>query len=110
MFLHMPRRLARRGPMGETPARIGPVTAIGVRPVPLSQTWALRHAVLRPHETLEQVAAEDESADAFAVAAFEEGAEPVAVGLIAPTGVRGEWRIRGMATAPGSRGRGAGTA
>jgi ribosomal protein S18 acetylase RimI-like enzyme len=38
------------------------------------------------------------------------GEELVAVGLIGPQGAPGSWRVRGMATAPPARGRGAGTA
>jgi ribosomal protein S18 acetylase RimI-like enzyme len=76
--------------------------------VSLEQTRRLRQAVLRPHEALEQMAS-SESADAFAVGAFDAG-ELVAVGLVAPDGQPGGWRIRGMATAHGARGRGAGTA
>ncbi len=53
--------------------------------------------------------AESEPPDAFAVGAFE-GEELVAVGLIGPEGEPGTWRIRGMATVPAERGRGAGTA
>ena len=34
----------------------------------------------------------------------------VAVGFVAPEGGPGAWRIRGMATAPAARGRGAGAA
>jgi GNAT superfamily N-acetyltransferase len=79
-----------------------------VQEVSLEQTRALRQAILRPHETLEQLAA-DEPAGAFAVGAFVEG-ELVAVGLIAPDGGPGAWRVRGMATAPHARGAGAGTA
>jgi GNAT superfamily N-acetyltransferase len=57
---------------------------------------------------MEQLA-EAEPGGAFAVGAFEEG-ELVAVGLIGPEGAPGAWRIRGMATAPALRGRGAGSA
>jgi ribosomal protein S18 acetylase RimI-like enzyme len=78
-----------------------------VRAVALAQTRHLRQAVLRPHETLEQLAAH-EPADAFAVGAFD-GEELVAVGFIAPDGEVGAWRVRGMATSPHARGRGAGT-
>lgn len=48
---------------------------------------------------------------AYAVGAFE-GDQLVAVGLIGPDPERtaGAWRVRGMATATSSRGRGAGTA
>jgi ribosomal protein S18 acetylase RimI-like enzyme len=81
---------------------------IVVRTVPIEQTRALRQAILRPHETLAALAA-TEAAGAFAVGAFER-AELVAVGLVAPDGEAGDWRVRGMATAPDARGRGAGTA
>jgi GNAT superfamily N-acetyltransferase len=79
-----------------------------VQEVSLERTRTLRQAILRPHETLEQLAA-DEPGDAFAVGAVEDG-ELVAVGLIAPDGGPGAWRVRGMATAPHARGVGAGTA
>ncbi len=79
-----------------------------MRALSLEQTRSLRQAVLRPHETIAQMAAH-ESADAFAVGAFEAD-ELVAVGLIAPDGEPGGWRIRGMATAPHARRRGAGSA
>ena len=78
-----------------------------VRAVPLAQTRRLRQAVLRPHETLEQMAAHEPAA-AFAVGAFD-GEELIAVGFVAPDGGLGAWRVRGMATAPHARGRGAGT-
>jgi ribosomal protein S18 acetylase RimI-like enzyme len=79
-----------------------------VRCVPLDVTRALRRDVLRPHHTLEQVAA-GEPATAFAVGVFDAG-ELVATGFVVPEGEPGAWRIRGMATAPGARGRGAGSA
>lgn len=79
-----------------------------IRPVALAQTRALRQALLRPHETLAQLAAH-EPADAFAVGAFD-GDALVAVGYVARDGGPGDWRIRGMATAADARGRGAGTA
>jgi GNAT superfamily N-acetyltransferase len=47
--------------------------------------------------------------DAFAVGAFE-NEELVAVGFVVPEGGPGAWRVRGMATLPHARGRGAGTA
>lgn len=79
-----------------------------VRPVPLERTRALRQQVLRPHQTIEELS-ESEPPDAHAVGAFE-GDELVGVGLIGPEGDPGWWRVRGMATAPAARGRGAGTA
>jgi GNAT superfamily N-acetyltransferase len=83
------------------------VADVLVRAVSLAQTRQLRQAVLRPHETLEQLAAH-EPADAFAVGAYA-GDELIAVGFVAPDGEVGAWRIRGMATTPQARGRGAGT-
>jgi ribosomal protein S18 acetylase RimI-like enzyme len=53
--------------------------------------------------------AEDERPGTFAAAAFV-GEELVAVGLVAPDGEPGGWRIRGMATVPRARGGGAGMA
>jgi ribosomal protein S18 acetylase RimI-like enzyme len=99
--------------MGSPPPRPGPgrnrpvVRGAVVRPVPLAQTRQLRQAVLRPHETLEQLASHEPDA-AFAVGAFD-GAELIAVGFVAQDAEVGAWRIRGMATAPHARGRGAGT-
>jgi ribosomal protein S18 acetylase RimI-like enzyme len=84
------------------------VTDHVVRAVPLERTRPLRQAVLRPHEAVAELAS-SEADDAFAVGAFD-GDEMVAVGLIAPDGEPGGWRIRGMATAPAARGRGAGSA
>jgi len=68
----------------------------------------LRQAILRPHETLEELAAH-ESPGSFAVGAFD-AEELVAVGMIGPDGQSGVWRIRGMATVAAVRGRGAGSA
>lgn len=79
-----------------------------VRPVPLQATRALRRDVLRPHQTVQELAAH-EPAGAVAYGAFA-GEELVAVGLVGPDGGPGSWRVRGMATAPRARGRGAGSA
>jgi len=79
-----------------------------IRPISLERTRALRQAILRPHESVEQMAT-TEAPDTFALGAFD-GEELVAVGMIAPDGEPGRWRIRGMATAPPARGQGAGTA
>ncbi|HZP15876.1 MAG TPA: GNAT family N-acetyltransferase [Nocardioides sp.] len=79
-----------------------------VREIPVDYTRALRQAVLRPTMTLEQLATH-EGPDAYAVGAYDQG-ELVAVGFVAPGGsTPGSWRVRGMATAPDHRGRGAGT-
>jgi GNAT superfamily N-acetyltransferase len=79
-----------------------------VREVPVADTRALRQSILRPHETVEQLAAE-EPAGTYAVGAFD-GTRLIAVGLVAPSDDSGTWRVRGMATAADARGHGAGTA
>ena len=84
------------------------VSQLAVSPVPLEQTRALRQAVLRPYLTVDDLAAH-EPPGSVAFGAFE-GEDLVAVGLVGPEGEPGAWRIRGMATAPRARGRGAGTA
>ena len=84
------------------------MTSIRVRPVPVARTRELRQAVLRPRQTLEEMAGH-EAPGAFAVGAFD-GGELIAVGFVAPDGEPGSWRVRGMATEPHARGRGAGTA
>jgi len=63
--------------------------------------------VLRPHETLESLAT-SEMARAYAVGCFARG-KLIAVGFVGPEGGLGAWRVRGMATAPQARGKGAGT-
>lgn len=80
---------------------------LDLRLIPLAHTRALRQKVLRPGTSLEELATH-EPAGAMAFGAFE-GDELVAVGLIGPEGEPGDWRIRGMATEPHARGRGAGT-
>jgi GNAT superfamily N-acetyltransferase len=78
-----------------------------IKPLALAETRALRQEVLRPHQTVEELAGH-EPAGAVAFGAFE-GSELVAVGLAGPDGEPGDWRVRGMATAPHARGRGAGS-
>ncbi|HEY5389728.1 MAG TPA: GNAT family N-acetyltransferase [Solirubrobacteraceae bacterium] len=79
-----------------------------VREISPEATRGMRQAILRPHETIEELAAH-EPPGAFAVGAFD-GDELVAVGMIGPDGASGAWRIRGMATVAAVRGRGAGSA
>jgi GNAT superfamily N-acetyltransferase len=81
---------------------------IAVRQVDISDTRNLRQAVLRPHETVADLADSD-NLDSFALGAFD-GEELLGVGLIAPDDAPGVWRVRGMATAPHARGEGVGTA
>jgi ribosomal protein S18 acetylase RimI-like enzyme len=83
------------------------VAQFELRPVPLAETRGLRREVLRPHQTVEELA-RHEPAGAVAFGAFD-GSELVAVGLVGPDGDPGDWRVRGMATAPHARGRGAGS-
>ena len=75
----------------------------------MAQTRDLRQAVLRPHESAANLATH-ETPDAFALGAFERGEELVAVGFVGADGEPGAWRVRGMATRPEARGRGAGSA
>ncbi len=81
---------------------------IHVREIPLAETRALRREVLRPHSSLEDLASHEPSGS-IAFGAFD-GDELLAVGLVGPDGeAPGDWRVRGMATRPHARGRGAGT-
>ena len=84
------------------------MTPLSARPIPIEATRPLRQAILRPHQTVEDVAGHEPDA-AFAVGVFD-GEELVAVGFVGPDGGPGAWRVRGMATAPVARGRGAGAA
>ena len=64
--------------------------------------------MLRPHQSIQELASH-EPAGAVAFGVFE-GDELIAVGLVGPDGDEpGDWRIRGMATKPEARGRGAGS-
>ena len=81
---------------------------LDLRSIPLAETRALRRDVLRPYMTVDELA-EHEPGEAVAFGVYQ-GDELVAVGLVGPDGDQlGDWRIRGMATAPHARGRGAGT-
>jgi predicted GNAT family N-acyltransferase len=78
-----------------------------LRSIPLAQTRRLRRDVLRPYMTVDELSTTEPSS-AVAYGVFDDD-ELVAVGLVGPEGEPGDWRIRGMATAPQARGRGAGT-
>ncbi len=80
---------------------------LDLRSIPLEQTRELRRDVLRPYMTVDELA-ESEPGGAVAFGVFEDE-QLVAVGLVGPDGEPGDWRVRGMATAPHARGRGAGT-
>jgi ribosomal protein S18 acetylase RimI-like enzyme len=79
-----------------------------VRAVDPALTRPLRQRVLRPHESLQELASH-EPPGVHAVGAFA-GDELVAAGFVCPDGGPGEWRVRGMATDERFRGRGAGAA
>lgn len=84
------------------------VAQLSVRPISLAETRVLRRDVLRPYMEVEELATH-EPAGSVAFGVFSEG-DLVAVGLVGPDGEPGDWRVRGMATRPDARGRGAGTA
>lgn len=81
---------------------------IAVHEVPIAVTRPLRREVLRPHETLSEIAA-GEAPGTIAMGGYVDG-ELVGVGLITPSRGAEGWRVRGMATAPAWRGRGVGGA
>ena len=83
------------------------VRDLHVRPIPPAATRALRQVVLRPDQTIDELAV-CEPSDLFAVGAFARE-ELVAVGLVGPEGGPGEWRVRDVAASPQARGCGAGT-
>jgi GNAT superfamily N-acetyltransferase len=85
------------------------VSDVLVREISLAETRPLRQAVLRPHETVDDMAADEPSSEVLAVGAFDRGVL-IAVGLVAPDGEPDVWRVRSMATAPRARGNGTGTA
>lgn len=78
-----------------------------IRAVDPAVTRALRRRVLRPHESLEELATH-EPPGVHAVAAFSQDGDLVACGFVCPDGGPGAWRVRGMATDPRHRGRGLG--
>ena len=82
---------------------------IRIAPISIPDTRPLRHAVLRPYQSVEAII-EHELPDAFAVGGIDDEQRLIAVGFVSPDGGPGAWRVRGMATAPESRGRGAGGA
>lgn len=90
--------------------------------VEVGDTLALRQAVLRPHQTIDEVAlpgdddpttaafaAVDATGDLLSVARVTLEAAPFPTGDLASAGTP-EWRLQGMATQPDARNRGLGTA
>lgn len=100
----------------------GDPVAFTVARVPVETTLALRQAVLRPNQTLEQVALPgDDDPTTAAFAAVDAGGEVLSVARVTleaapfPTDELGPadmpaWRLRGMATRPDARNQGIGSA
>jgi GNAT superfamily N-acetyltransferase len=90
---------------------------VRVERVPASVTYPLRQQVLRPYQDLaDLVLPGDDDPSSAHVAVRDDGGRVVATGTVrreAPPWAPGRgdaWRLRGMATAPGHRGRGVGAA
>lgn len=90
-----------------------------MRAVPAETTFPLRQVVLRPHQRIEELAEpSDDHPDAGHYAAVDDAGHVVGTGTVgrrpppwSPDGhSEGGWQIRGMAVAPGQRGRGIGSA
>jgi len=88
-----------------------------VRPCSPGDVWGLRHSVLRPHQRADEVHWDSDDAPGSAHFCAEGPAgEVVSVGSVHPedapwpSGAAAQWRLRGMATLPEFRGRGAGGA
>jgi len=91
------------------------VSGFLVRPISAVQVRALRHALLRPFEPPEKIVySGDDEPDTLHAGAFEGeafvGIASVCREPMAGSPDSGQWRLRGMATVPAVRGRGAGRA
>lgn len=90
------------------------MTPVVIERVAAAETRLLRQQVLRPHETLAQLALPDDDPDAghFVVRAASEVVGTASVRREAPPwlpGLSAGWRLRGTATAARLRGQGVGT-
>jgi GNAT superfamily N-acetyltransferase len=92
---------------------------VEVRRVEAAMTYPLRQRVLRPHQPLSEMPYPgDDDPDAGHFAAFDDHGRVIGVGSVRPDrapwsagdGTAQDWRLRGMATAEGQRGRGVGAA
>ncbi|HXP36934.1 MAG TPA: hypothetical protein VN817_04130, partial [Solirubrobacteraceae bacterium] len=63
---------------------------VRISEVPIAMTRVLRQSILRSHETIEQLAAEEPAA-AFAAGGFD-GERLIAVGIVAPSDEPWRWR------------------
>jgi GNAT superfamily N-acetyltransferase len=91
------------------------VSGFVVRPIRPAQVRELRHALLRPFEPAEKIVYYgDEAPDTLHAGAFDAdrfvGIASVCREPMAGSPDPGQWRLRGMATVPAVRGRGAGRA
>lgn len=91
------------------------MTRGGVGPIAAQETWPLRRRVLRPRQDGDAVVlGGDEDPRALHVGARDEDGAIVGIATISPQpppwapNDTGAWRVRGMATAEGRRGRGIG--
>lgn len=87
---------------------------VGIRPIPAADTATLRGEVLRPGQPPDRrVYAGDDDPRTLHLGAFDAG-EVVGIASLyredRADGPAGGWRLRGMATSPAHRGRGAGRA
>jgi predicted GNAT family N-acyltransferase len=79
-----------------------------LRPITAAETRPLRQRVLRPHQALaELVYPGDDAPDTVHLGAFADDTL-VGIATLLHQHEPGEWRLRGMATAPEVRGRGQG--
>jgi GNAT superfamily N-acetyltransferase len=83
------------------------VPELSAHQIPVEQTRELRQSILRPHESLAQLAV-GEPAEVFAAGVLDDDGTALAVGFIAPDGPPGSWRVRAMATVEAARGQGYG--
>jgi ribosomal protein S18 acetylase RimI-like enzyme len=89
--------------------------AATITAISAEETHPLRAAVLRPHDPADVVWPNDDAPGTLHVAARDDAGQIVGVATVAREPHRsdprpGDWRIRGMATAPAARGRGIATA
>lgn len=90
--------------------------SVEVEVVDPSITAPLRQAVLRPHQTIEEMSASVHDGEGAIYLAARRQGQVVGSGSVRPEAPpwapeeSGAWRVRGMATAPDQRGQGIGAA
>lgn len=83
--------------------------------LPAADVRPLRQAVLRPHQCADELVYDGDALPAALHVGALDGADLIGVASISPEPRpsdprEGDWRLRGMATAPQARGRGVGAA